>query len=195
VSIRILLVDDHCLIREGIRSLLDRQTDMEVIAEAEHGRQAIQLARKLAPNVVIMDVAMPDMNGVEATRQITAACPTVKILALSMYPDRRFVEQMLKAGASGYLLKTCDFSELGHAIRSVNRNQVCLGVGIVDTVVEHYVRHPSEPGGARAPQLTGREREVLQLVAEGKSTKEIAALLDISVKTADAHRQRLMGKP
>ncbi len=190
MSIGVLLADDHRIIRQGLRSLLEKQPDMEVVAEAENGRTAVQLARRLSPDVVVMDIAMPDLNGIEATQQIIAEAPGVKIVALSMHSDKRFVARMLKAGASGYLLKDCAFEELARAIRTVAVNQIYLSPGIAGVVVEDFVRHVSETDSS----LTPREREVLQLLAEGSSTKEIAARLQVSVKTVETHRRHIMEK-
>jgi two-component system response regulator NreC len=190
MSIRVLLADDHKIVRQGLRSLLEKQHGMEVIAEAEDGRTAVQLARKLSPDVVVMDIAMPDLNGIGATRQIIAEAPGVKVVALSMHSDKRFVTRMLRAGASGYLLKDCAFEELARAISAVVANQIYLSLGIAGVVVEDYVRHVPETG----PSLTPRECEVLQLLAEGSSTKEIAARLHVSVKTVETHRRHIMEK-
>jgi len=193
MSIRILLADDHKIMRDGLRSLLEKQSDMEVVAEAENGRTTVQLAQKLLPDVVIMDIAMPDLNGIEATRQIIATAPSVKVLALSMHPNRAFVTGMLSAGASGYLLKDSAFEELARAIRVIVMNQTYLGLGITKAVVKDYVRHLSATGPS-APHLSPKEREVLQLLAEGVTTKQIASRLYVSVKTIETHRQKIMEK-
>jgi len=193
MALRILLVDDHQIVRQGLRTLLDKEPDMEVAAEAEDGRAAVRLAREVSPQVVIMDVAMPDLNGIEATRQIVAESPGIKVIALSMHADRRFVSNMLKAGASGYLLKDSAFEELARAIRTVVADKVYLSPEVSDIVVKDYVKGPQEEASAYS-LLTPREREVLQLLAEGKSTREIADRLHVSVKTVETHRQQLMAK-
>jgi len=154
----------------------------------------VQMTRELTPDVVVMDIAMPDLNGIEATQRILAESPNVKIIALSMHSDRRFVGGMLKAGASGYLLKDCAFGELAQAIRAVQTNQSYLSPRIARVVVEEYVRQVGTGESTVASVLTAREREVLQLLAEGKSTKETASLLNLSVRTVEAHRQQIMNK-
>jgi len=194
MSIRILLADDHKIMREGLRSLLEKKPDIEVVAEAEDGRKAVQLARRLRPDVVIMDVSMPDMNGIEATRRVISESPGVKVIALSIHSDRRFVAEMFRAGASGYLLKDCAFDELEHAIHSVARNRVYLNSGIAGIVVEDYVSHLQKTESSAFSNLTAREREVLQLIAEGKTTKQIAHYLNVSVKTIETHRRQIMNK-
>ncbi|HEX8520874.1 MAG TPA: response regulator transcription factor [Tepidisphaeraceae bacterium] len=190
MSIRIILADDHKIIRDGLRSLLAKQHDMEVVAEAEDGRTAVQLARELSPTVIVMDIAMPDLNGVEATRQVLDADPSIKVVALSMQSDGPVVRRMFQAGASGYLLKDCAFEELVKAIRTVLTGRTYLSPDIAGVVV----RNLSSPEPSMASPLTAKEREVLQLIAEGKSTKEIAAVLSVSVKTIDTHRQHIMDK-
>jgi len=194
MSIRILLADDHGIMRAGLRSLLDKEPDMEVVAEAENGRRTVQLARKLSPDVVVIDVTMPDLNGIEATRQILSEVSNVKVLALSMHSDEQFVVEMLTAGASGYLLKDCAVDELCTAIRAVVANQTFLSSEIANVVVKDYLRRLSINDFSPGSVLTSREREVLQLVAEGKTSKQIASLLHVSVKTVEAHRQQIMDK-
>lgn len=194
MSIRILLADDHKIVREGLRALLEGQPDVKVVAEAEDGRTAVQLAQKLSPDVAIMDVTMPGLNGIEATRRIVAEVPGVRVIALSMHSDRRFVAEMFKAGASGYLLKDCAFEELARAINTVVANQLYLSPEIADVVVEDYVRHLTETNPWALSDLTSREREVLQLLAEGKSTRQIASDLHLSVNTVATHRQHIMEK-
>jgi DNA-binding NarL/FixJ family response regulator len=194
MSIRVLLADDHKIIRQGLRSLLEKQQDMEVVAEAEDGRSAVRLAAETAPDVVIMDVTMPDLNGVEATKQILSSSPDIKIIALSMHSDSMFVAEMLKSGASGYLLKDCAFDELAKAISTVIDNKTYLSPAISGVVLEDYVFRLSKAGFAGPDVLSDREREVLQLMAEGNSTKKIAQKLHISVKTVETHRRQMMGK-
>lgn len=194
MSIRILLADDHKITREGLRSLLEKEPDMEVVAEAEDGRTTVSLVRELQPDVVIMDVSMPDLNGMEAARQIGSEFGNVKIIALSMHSDSLFVTEMLKSGASGYLLKDCAFEELARAIRVVVADQTYLSPSISGVVVNGYLHRVSRVDISGPQALTDREREVLQLVAEGKSTKEIALALHISVKTVETHRRQIMDK-
>ncbi|MFC2008186.1 response regulator [Chloroflexota bacterium] len=194
MSMRILLADDHKIVRQGLRSLLEKQPDMEVIAEAEDGRTTVSLVQELSPNVVVMDVAMPGLNGIEATRQIVNKNPNIKVLALSMYADRRFVVGMLGAGASGYLLKDCAFEELAQAIRTITANQIYLSSTISDMVVRNYVHLAAKSDSSAFSALTTREREVLQLLVEGRSTKEIAHQLGLSPKTIETHRQQIMNK-
>ena len=193
MSVRILLVDDHKILRTGLRSLLQSQQELEIVGEADNGREAVELTKLLSPDVVIMDVGMPDLNGFEATGQIVSEVPTAKVLALSMHSDKRFVRRMFQAGAMGYLLKNASFDDLIAAIHAVALNQVYLGPGIQEVVVKDYVQSFSgtEVGNF---SLTSREREVLQLLAEGKKTREIATLLHLSVKTIETHRKRIMDK-
>ena len=194
MSIKILIADDHQLNREGIRSMLEREPDMEVIGEAEDGRSAARMARDLGPDVILMDVCMPGMNGIVATSLIHSESPKIKVLALSMTDDSRFVHHMLRAGASGYLMKDCSFKELSQAIRRVMQNRTYLSPGIMDIVVKDYVMPPTRPTSPDSCSLTLREKEVLQLVAEGHSTPQIANSLHVSVKTVESHRQKLMEK-
>jgi two-component system, NarL family, response regulator NreC len=194
MSIKILIADDQQLTREGIRSLLEREPDMDVLGEAEDGRSAVRMARELGPDVILMDVCMPDMNGIVATTLILAETSRIKVIALSMLDDRRFVSNMLRAGASGYLIKDCSFKELVRAIRRVVANKIYLSPGIMDVVVKDYVKPPAYSDSAYSSNLTIREKEVLQLVAEGHSTTQIANSLHVSVKTIESHRQNLMTK-
>jgi DNA-binding NarL/FixJ family response regulator len=194
MSIKIVLADDHKIVRDGLRSLLENQQDIEVVAEAEDGRTTVKQAQKFSPDVIIMDISMHDLNGIEATRQIIARAPGVKVLALSMHSDKRFVTGMLRAGASGYLLKESAFRELVNAIRVVALNQTYLSPRIAGMVTEDYVHHLSATNSSTRLTLTAREREVLQLLAEGKSTKQMAAHLHVSVKTIETHRQKIMDK-
>jgi len=194
MRIKIILADDHQIVRQGLRTLLEKEPDMEVVAEAEDGRSAVRLIRETAVDVVIMDVAMPDLNGTEATRQITSEFPQIKVIALSMYADRRFVINMLKAGASGYLFKDCAFEELTRAIRLVMANKTYLSSGVTDVVVKDFVQASSGRQASVFSVLTAREREVLQLLAEGRTTNQIASSLHVSVKTIETHRQQVMNK-
>jgi len=194
MSIGVLLVDDHAIIREGLRSLLEKQPDMEVLADTDEGRKAVELVREKMPEVVIMDVTMAGLNGIEATRLITTEFPEVKIVALSIHSQRRFIADMLSAGAAGYILKECLFDELVQAIQTVAAGGRYLSPRIADVVVEDYVKRLSSTTDSPLSALTGREREVLQLVAEGKSTKQIALELHVSTKTIEANRRQIMEK-
>jgi DNA-binding NarL/FixJ family response regulator len=194
MSIGVLLVDDHAIIREGLRSLLEKQRDTEVLADTDEGRRAVELVRELSPDVVIMDVTMAGLNGIEATRLIAAEFPEVKVVALSIHSQRRFIADMLSAGAAGYILKECLFDELVQAIQAVAAGGRYLSPRIADVVVEDYVKRLSTTADSPLAALTGREREVLQLVAEGKSTKEIALELHVSSKTIEANRRQIMEK-
>ena len=194
MSIRVLLADDHKITRQGLRSLLEKQKDVEVVAEAENGRTAVRLAAELAPDVVIMDITMPDLNGIEAARQILSESPDIKIIALSMHSDTLFVTEMLKSGAAGYLLKDCAFEELARAIKTVVENKTYLSPSISGIVVDDYIHRLSKADFSGSEVLSDREREVLQLMAEGNSTKKIAQKLHISVKTVETHRRQIMNK-
>jgi len=198
MSIRILLADDHGIIRQGLRSLLEEQPDIEVVGEAEDGRVAMQLVRELAPDIVIMDITMPNLNGVDATHEIVVSkFPKVKVIALSIHSDRHFVANMLKAGASGYVLKECLFDEFVQAVRTVAAGGTYLSSRITGVVIDDYVKRLSttpESQLATLAILTDREREVLQLLAEGKTTKQIALELHVSAKTIEANRRQIMEK-
>jgi len=197
MGIRVVLVDDHKIVRDGLSSLLSKEMDIDVVGEGENGREALGLCDQCEPDVVVMDIGMRDLNGVDATRHILEDHPSIKVVALSMHSDQSYVSAMLSAGASGYLLKDGAFEELARAIRAVNEGQTYLSQGVAGVLVQDYVRRvnaPAEalPSGGRA--LTGREREVLQLIAEGSSTKEIATQLHLSVKTIETHRRQIMEK-
>jgi DNA-binding NarL/FixJ family response regulator len=194
MSIRIIIADDHKIVRDGLRALLEKEPEMEVIAEAEDGRMAVRIARQVAPDVVIMDIGMPDLNGIDATRQIVEEVPGVKVIALSMHSDRRFVAQMFKAGASAYLLKDCAFEELSRAVKAVLANQTYLSPEITGPVMEDYVRHLAKAEVSGFSILTPREREIIQLLAEGKTSRHIASSLHVSIKTVETHRQQIMNK-
>lgn len=189
---RVLLADDHKILRQGLRTLLEQEKDIQVVGEADNGRLSVELTGELAPDVVIMDVAMPDLNGIDATRRITEADPRTRVLALSMHSDGRYVRGMLQAGARGYILKDCAAEELTHAIRTVMAGQVYVSPGVTGTIVNDYVRQLT--AADQPATLTRREREVLQLLAEGGSTANIAAGLHLSVKTIETHRKRIMDK-
>lgn len=188
------MADDHKIVREGLRNLIGSQEGMEVIAEAADGRAVVKLVAELSPDVVIMDVAMPGLNGMEATRQIVSKNSGTRVIALSMHSDRRFVAEMLQAGASGYLLKDCAFEELIVAIRSVSKQRMYLSPRVSDMVIKDYVRLFPNTEFSFLSVLTPREREVLQLLAEGKSTRQIASSLAVSVKTVETFRQQIMEK-
>jgi DNA-binding NarL/FixJ family response regulator len=194
MGIKILLADDHKLMREGLRALIKEQPNMNVVAEAEDGRTAVQLATKFTPDIIIMDISMPGLNGIEATRQIVASSASSKVIALSMHTGRRMILEILHAGAAGYLLKDCAFEEIIHAIRVVASNCTYLSPKITDLVVKDYVSRIPKEELSMLSILTAREREVLQLLAEGKKTKDIASSLQVSVKTAEFHRQQIMEK-
>ena len=189
---RVLLADDHKILRQGLRTLLEREKDIQIVGEADNGRSSVKLSGELAPDVVVMDVAMPDLNGIDATRRITEAEPRTRVLALSMHSDGRYVKGMLQAGARGYILKDCAAEELTHAIRTVMAGQVYVSPGVTGAIVNDYVRQLSAADGPAT--LTPREREVLQLLAEGGSTANIAAGLHLSVKTIETHRKHIMDK-
>jgi DNA-binding NarL/FixJ family response regulator len=193
-TIRILLADDHKILRSGMRGLLESEPNIKVVAEAEDGRTAVQLSRDLTPDVIFMDISMHDMNGMEATRQIMGHSPTAKVIILSMHSGQKFVAEVFKAGASGYLLKDCDFSEIMSAIRAVISGETYLCPQIATVLRDDYLRKIFQTEASSASPLTPREREVLQLMAEGKSTKEIAFSFNLSVKTVEVHRQRIMEK-
>jgi len=194
--IKVVLADDHQIVRHGLRTLLAAEPDIEVVGEADNGRAVVRLVQELAPQVVIMDISMPDLNGIEATRQIVSEAAGVKVIALSMHSDGLFVLNMFKAGASGYLLKDCALEELVKAVRTVMNRKIYLSPGISDIVIKDFVIGYSSGDSTSSAYsiLTAREREVLQLMAEGKSTSQIADSLCISVKTVEAHRKQLMNK-
>jgi len=191
MSIKVLIADDHQIMREGLRAMLEKEHDIKIVGEAVDGRMTVRLARELVPDVIIMDVAMPDLNGIEATRQIAADLPGVKIIALSMYDERRFVLNMLKAGAAGYILKDDAFKNLSKAIRMVMANKTYLSNEISDLVENNCLTSSTGMKSTDFQLLSCREREVLQLVAEGKTSNEIAENLHISTKTVETHRQNV----
>ena len=189
-KIRILLADDHSVVRQGFRLLLDEQDDMEVVGEAGNGREAVQRAAELKPDVIVMDVAMPELNGIEATRRIGEEAPHCRVLALSMHKDAVYVREMLRAGARGYLLKDAIDRDLLTAVRSVALGEGYISPAVSDAVLSDYRRHVTDP----IDLLSSREREILQMLAEGKTNKEVASTLHLSVHTVDAHRGRIMEK-
>jgi two-component system response regulator NreC len=191
---KILLADDHKIVRDGLRALIEKEPNMEVVAEACDGRTTVQRAKEFLPHIIIIDIAMPDLNGIEATRQIVSDIPGVKIVALSMHSDRRFVTRMLEAGAAGYLLKDSAFEELSMAIKTVLSGKIYLSPAIAGIVVEDMMRKSPQKVSRNNIELTPREREVLQLLAEGRTTKRIASQLNVSVKTVETHRRQVMEK-
>ncbi len=192
MPIRILLVDDHVIMRQGLCALLEKEPGMEVVGEAATGREAVRLAHQCKPDIIIMDVSLPDLNGIDATRQIKSDVPTVKILGLSMHCDGQFATDMLRSGASGFLLKTSGSEELSRAIHEILAERTYMSPDVAALVANTFVRRDGD-GGA-ADHLTPRQREVLQLYAAGLSTKEIAVRLGRSVKTVEMHRQNVMDK-
>lgn len=190
-AIRILIADDHDLVRAGFRALLEKLDDCEVVAEADDGRQALRLVEQLRPDVVLMDVKMPSLNGLEATALITRDYPSVRVVMLSMYTTEEYVIQALRAGASGYLLKDAATTELRLAVQAAVQDEMYLSPSISKRVLQDYIQLVGS-GGGMLDALTARQREVLQLIAEGRTTKEIAQILHISVKTAESHRAQLM---
>lgn len=194
MGIKIILADDHKIVRDGLRTLLERESDMEVIAEAEDGRAVVNLAKQLSPDLVIMDIIMPGLNGIDATRDIIRKDPHIKVIGLSMHSDKRFVSGMFQAGASGYLLKDCAFDELATAVRTVVSNHTYLSPGIANIIIERQRERSSQSGSTTFTNLTTREREILHHLADGMSSKDISSTLDISVKTVQSHRQNIMRK-
>jgi DNA-binding NarL/FixJ family response regulator len=193
-TLRILLADDHTLVRQGLRKVLEEQPDWHVVAEAGDGRDAIRLAEQHKPDVAIIDVAMPLLNGVEATRQISRRVPGTRILVLSMYADEAYVTQILKAGATGYLLKDSADSDLFQAVSAVAQGKSFFSPAVARLMLNDYVRQRGDTGIDRYETLSEREREIFQLVAECKTNKDIAAMLFISPSTVETHRARIMDK-
>ena len=195
MDIRLLLADDHRIMREGLKSLIRQESGMTVVGEAQDGATTVELARKTGAHVVVMDVAMPDLNGIEATRKIVKNNPNIKVLALSAYTDQHFVREMFVAGASGYVLKQNAYEELVKAIRDVMQGRKYISSGVAGGLVDAFVElshTPSKP--AVFDLLTDREREILQKIAEGKTTKDIGADINVSVKTIETHRRNIMDK-
>lgn len=194
MAVRILLVDDHDVVRQGIGALIAEEDDFELVGEASDGRTALEMVPELVPDVVIMDVMMPELNGIEATRRIIDMTGGVRVLALSMHSDKRFIREALRAGAAGYIEKRATFGELARAVRTVMDGEVYLSPSIARQVVPDIVRATPSDEPTAAASLTAREREILQLIAEGHSAKNIGGLLGISVKTVSAHRRNIMEK-
>ena len=191
---RVIIADDHKLLREGLRHIVQNELRLEVLALATNGRTAVALAAEHHPDIIIMDVSMPDLNGIEATRQILRDHPGIKVIALSVHTGKEYVSNMLRAGATAYLLKDCAVDELGEAIKYVLADKVYISPDIAGVVVEDYLKQLDERSGVVPSVLTPKEREVLQLIAEGRSTKEIASTINTSVSTAETHRQHIMEK-
>lgn len=194
MTMRILLVDDHEIMREGMMALLRKRPDVEVVGEAADGRTAVKMVQELKPDVVIMDVGMPNLNGIEATAQMVAENPSIKVMALSTHSDGTIVAKMIKAGASGYMLKESAFAELMDGLNTMMNGTTYLCSKISKVVFSDYVNMITNPNWSMGDNLTSREREVLQLVAEGHTTKEIAKILHLSPKTVDSHREHIMEK-
>lgn len=189
-KIRILLADDHAVVRQGFRMILDAQSDLEVVGEVSNGREAVAAAADLQPDVAVMDVTMPELNGIEATRRMAEVSPRTRVLALSMHKDAVYVREILRAGARGYLLKDCAEDGFLSAVRAIARGEGYLSPAVSDAVLSDYRKHVTNP----LDLLTTREREVLQWIAEGKTNKDIATALKLSVYTVEAHRGKIMEK-
>jgi two-component system, NarL family, response regulator NreC len=195
VKIKVLIADDHDIVRAGVRSLLERQDDIEIVGEAADGRQVVRLAGELSPSIVVMDIAMPQLNGIDATAQILRQDPDIKIIVLSMYADEEYLVRALTAGVKGYLLKDAVQEDLLRAVRAVAAGRSFFSPAISQTLAEDYVRQLQHKGLEDSyALLTEREREILQLLAEGKSNKEVATVLNVSPYTVETHRTHLMQK-
>jgi DNA-binding NarL/FixJ family response regulator len=194
MTIKVLIADDHQVVREGLRALLEKYPDILVVGEAADGLQATQYAQELEPDVVVMDVAMPGLDGIEATRRIRSACPPTRVIGLSVHGQTQLIAEMLRAGASGYLLKDCAGQGLITAIRAVNSNQVFLSPAIIEQALDNYDRESAAPPAGDAFQLSQREREVLHCLGGGLSAGQAAAKLGLSRKTVEYHRRRIVDK-
>jgi len=194
MAIKVILADDHNILRAGLKSLLETASNIEVVGEADNGRDTVALVRQLEPDIVVMDVAMPDMNGVDATRKIAQLAPGVRVLALSGHSDGVYVKGMLEAGAKGYLLKDAATTELITALNTIAKGRVYVSPSVTDTLVGDYLQRLKGEIGPDSEALSLREREVLQLVAEGKSSAQIAISLHLSERTIETHRKRIMDK-
>ncbi len=194
MTVRIMIADDHQVVRDGLKALLDDPPRFQVIGTARDGREAATLARKLNPDVVIIDIAMPELNGVDATKRMLAEMPGLRIIALSMHSDKRYISGMLQAGALGYVRKESAFEEIAAAVDAVSQGNVYLGEGVAGVVVNDYRQMMAKAAPDASDPLSTREREVLQLLAEGRKTAEIAARLHVSTKTVETHRRQIMSK-
>ncbi len=192
--ITLVLADDHQLFRLGLKQLIERQSELKVVGEAATGLEAVSVVRDVQPDIVLMDISMPDLNGIEATRRIVENGGTCRVIILSMHSDRRYIHEALRAGAKGYLLKDAAPEELVRAVQRVMRGQFYLSAQINEQVISDFVDLARPENGSSFTQLSAREREVLQLLTEGKSTKQTAELLNLSVKTVETHRQHIMDK-
>lgn len=193
-KIKLIIADDHKIIRDGLKALVEKDEDIEVVAETCNGRSLIDLLQNHNPQVIIMDISMPEMNGIEATRLIKSEFPEIKIIALSMHSDRRYVSEMLKSGANGYMLKDCAYNEMKTAIRHVMQDKTYLSSGVAGMVIDDYISRLHDEIDSPLKVLTDREKEVMQFIAEGYSTKEIAGKINLSVKTIETHRKNTMDK-
>ncbi|MFH1479985.1 MAG: response regulator transcription factor [Pseudomonadota bacterium] len=194
MGISILIADEQKISREGLISMLRNQPNMDVVGEAENGREAVELARKLSPDIVIMDVTLPGLSGIDSTHVINKELKNVKVIALSTYTDKRFVRGMVQAGALGYLLKNCGFDELLHAIYSVVKGHVYLSPEVASVVLKEYLNGISKSNSSKSFSLTDKERQILKFIAKGMTTKKIASKQGVSVKTIETHRRKIMGK-
>ena len=194
MTTKILIADDHQIIRDGLSSLLAKVDHLEVVSLASNGREAVNMAQEKNPDLIIMDIGMPDLNGIDATKKLVEIMPEVKIIALSMKTEKQFISQMFQAGAAGYLLKECAFEELTQAIDTVMEGKTFVSPSITGTLVDDYVENLNDQIKNKENILSPREREVLQLLAEGNSTKEAAYNLSVSVKTIETHRRQIMNK-
>jgi DNA-binding NarL/FixJ family response regulator len=191
---KILIADDHGVVRQGLKALIETEAGIEVVGEASDGQEVVQLAGQLSPDIVLMDIAMPNLNGVEATRLILEDNPHIRIIALSVHSDKHFITEMLKAGASGYILKSCLFDEVLRAIQTVAGSDYYLSPKITDVVVNDYKYYMTTVNKSAQVRLTPRERQIIQLLTEGKSSKQIALRLHLSPKTVDSNRREIMNK-
>jgi DNA-binding NarL/FixJ family response regulator len=194
MTIRIILADEHKIMRQGLRTLLDGEADMEVVAETDNGKMTLELAKELRPDVIILDISMSDLNGIEASRQLLSEYPQTRIIALSMHSDSMFVRNMLKSGASGYLLKDCASEELVQAMHTVMRGKTYISPGVTDMLIRDVADEWAADTVSVYAVLTSQEREVLKLLAEGKRALQISDTLGLSTKSVEAHRQQLMTK-
>lgn len=193
-KLRILIADDHNIVREGLRMILEREPDMEVVAEAENGQKALELAEQLTPDLALLDISMPELSGIETTQKMLARWPEISILVLSMCAEKQFVIEALGAGAKGYLLKDCAATDLVIAIRNILTGGIHLSQRVAELIVKEYIQAPAEQKNNNTQALSPRESEILKFIANGKNTKEIAFQLKLSTKTIETHRQNLMNK-